>query len=63
MPDPECRAPKGVQTPWRKSIAVHMDVMVACDFFCKTVWTPLGKQMASVLTGRPPRQQKSFHVA
>jgi putative transposase len=27
-----------------------MNVMVACDFFCKTVWTPLGKHMAYVLT-------------
>ena len=29
MPDPERHAPKGVQTPWRKFIAVHMNVMVA----------------------------------
>jgi putative transposase len=50
LPDPDRRAPKGVQTPWRKFIAVHMNVMVACDFFCKTVWTPLGRQMAYVLT-------------
>jgi len=50
LPDPERHAPKGVQTPWRKFIAVHMNVMVACDFFCKTVWTPLGKHMAYVLT-------------
>ncbi|MFA6132858.1 MAG: integrase core domain-containing protein [Phycisphaerae bacterium] len=50
LPDPDRHAPKGVQTPWRKFIAVHMNVMVACDFFCKTVWTPLGKQMAYVLT-------------
>jgi putative transposase len=49
LPDPERHAPKGVQTPWRKFIAVHMNVMVACDFFCKTVWTPLGRQMAYVL--------------
>ena len=27
-----------------------MNVMVACDFFCKTVWTPLGKRTAYVLT-------------
>jgi putative transposase len=50
LPDPERHAPKGVQTPWRKFIAVHMNVMVACDFFCKTVWTPLGKHVAYVLT-------------
>jgi len=50
LPDPERHAPKGVQTPWRKFIAVHMNVMVATDFFCKTVWTPLGKHVAYVLT-------------
>ncbi len=50
LPDPERRAPKGVQTPWRKFIAMHMNVMVASDFFCKTVWTPLGKHLAYVLT-------------
>jgi putative transposase len=50
LPDPDRHAPKGVQTPWRKFIAIHMNVMVACDFFCKTVWTPLGKHVAYVLT-------------
>jgi putative transposase len=50
LPDPDRRAPAGVQTPWRKFLAIHMNVMVACDFFCKTVWTPLGRQMAYVLT-------------
>jgi putative transposase len=41
LPEPDRHAPEGVQKPWRKFIAVHMNVMVACDFFCKTVWTPL----------------------
>jgi len=50
LPDPERRAPQGVLAPWRKFIAMHMNVMVACDFFCKAVWTPLGKHMAYVLT-------------
>ena len=50
LPDPDRCAPKGVQTPWRKFIAMHMNVMVACDFFCKTLWTPMGKRMAYVLT-------------
>ncbi len=36
-------------TPWRKFIALHMNVMVASDFFCKTVWTPLGRKTAYVL--------------
>ena len=49
LPDPGRHAPKGVQTPWRKFIAIHMNVMVACDFFCKTLWTPMGKKTAFVL--------------
>jgi len=49
LPDPDRHAPKGVQTPWRKFIAIHMNVMVACDFFCKTIWTPLGRKTAYVL--------------
>ena len=28
---------------------VSLNVMVACDFFCKTVWTPMGKHVAYVL--------------
>ena len=36
LPDPGRHAPRGIQTPWRKFIAMHMNVMVACDFFCKT---------------------------
>ena len=39
-----------MQTPWRKFIAIHMNMMVACDLFCKTVWTPLGKHVGYVLT-------------
>ena len=50
LPDPDRCAPKGMQTPWRNFIAMHMNVMVACDFFCKTLWTPLGKRVAYVLT-------------
>ncbi len=49
LPDPHRHAPKGVQTPWRKFIAMHMNVMVACDFFSKTLLTPLGKRTAYVL--------------
>ena len=50
LPDPDRHAPKGVLTPWRKFIAIHMNVMVACDFFGKTIWTPLGKRTAYVLS-------------
>jgi len=48
-PDPDCRAPKGVSTPWRTFVDMHINTMVACDFFCKTLWTPLGKRMAHCL--------------
>jgi len=37
QPDPDRRAPKGVITPWRTFIDMHVNTMVACDFFCKTV--------------------------
>ena len=49
LPDPDRHAPKGVETPWRKFLKMHLNVMVACDFFCKTAWTPLGKRTAYVL--------------
>ncbi len=46
LPDPDRRAPKGVMTPWRTFVDMHMNTMVACDFFCKNVWTPFGKRVA-----------------
>ena len=46
LPDPDRRAPRGVLTPWRTFVAMHLNTMVACDYFCKTIWTPLGKRMA-----------------
>ncbi len=49
LSDPERRAPKGVMTTWRTFINAHMDSLVACDFFSKSVWTPLGKRMAFCL--------------
>jgi len=49
LPDPDRHAPAGVQTPWRKFIQIHVNVMVACDFFCKTILTPLGKKTSYVL--------------
>ena len=44
LPDPDRHAPKGVETRWRKFLAIHMNVMVACDFFCKSIFSPLGKK-------------------
>jgi putative transposase len=49
LPDPNRHAPKGVVTPWRTFVAGHMHSLVACDFFCKAIWTPFGKKMAYVL--------------
>ena len=49
LPGRERHAPRGVLTPWRTFIAAHANVMVACDFFCKTVWTPTGKHVAYAL--------------
>jgi putative transposase len=37
LPDPERRAPDGVPTPWRLFVDAHINTMVACDFFCKTI--------------------------
>ncbi len=37
QPDPDRRAPKGVMTPWRLFVDAHLNTMVACDLFCKSV--------------------------
>jgi len=49
LPDPQRHAPRSVVTPWCSFIAMHMNSLVACDFFCKMIWTPLGKQLAYAL--------------
>lgn len=28
---------------------LHVNTLVACDFFCKTIWTPFGKQQAYLM--------------
>ena len=35
--------------PWNVFLELHLNTMVACDFFCKSIWTPLGKQSGYVL--------------
>ena len=44
-PSPHRRA-RGPETPWRKFIRLHMNTIVACDFFTKSVITPLGTKLA-----------------
>ncbi len=39
----------GAETPWRKFIRLHMNTLVACDFFTKSVITPLGAKTAYCL--------------
>ncbi len=46
LPDLNRRAPKGVTTQWRTFVNMHVNTMVATDFFCKNIWTPLGKRVA-----------------
>ncbi len=48
-PDPHRRAHRVPDSPWRKFIELHMNTLVACDFFCKDVLTPLGKKTAYFL--------------
>ncbi|MEM6503832.1 MAG: integrase core domain-containing protein [Planctomycetota bacterium] len=49
MPDPSRHAPKGIATPWRTFVAAQANVIVAADFFCKTVWAPAGRKTAYIL--------------
>lgn len=35
--------------PWSAFLKLHMNTLVACDFFCQTIWTPLGCRQAFVL--------------
>jgi len=47
-PSPTRRA-KGGETTWRKFIRLHVDTLVACDFFTKSVITPIGVRTAYCL--------------
>lgn len=35
--------------PWDTFIKLHMNTLVACDFFTKAIWTPMGKRHAYFL--------------
>ncbi|HKQ49672.1 MAG TPA: integrase core domain-containing protein [Phycisphaerae bacterium] len=47
-PSPTRRS-RGEETVWRKFLRLHLETMVACDFFTKAVITPLGPKLAYVL--------------
>jgi len=47
-PSPTRRGKAG-ETTWQKFIRLHLDTLVACDFFTKSVITPLGVRMAYCL--------------
>ena len=44
-PSPHRRG-KAKETVWRKFIRLHLNTLVACDFFTKSVITPLGSRLA-----------------
>jgi putative transposase len=43
------RAGLHIETPWRKFIRLHMNTLVACDFFTQDIITPLGRKVAYCL--------------
>ena len=47
-PSPARRS-KGRETVWRKFIRLHVNTLVACDFFAKNVITPFGVRVAYCL--------------
>jgi len=49
FPRPVCGHGMGAETPWRKFLRLHMNTLVACDYFCKRVITPLGVKTAYCL--------------
>ena len=49
QPLPPDRTSRPDYQPWNVFLKLHLNTMVACDFFCKSIWTPLGKQSGYVL--------------
>jgi putative transposase len=60
LPDPDRRAPKGVITPWRTFVGMYLETLVACDFFCKSVWTLTGRHVAYCLMFIHVGSRKAF---
>ena len=48
-PDPDRSARRRPDSTWQNFLALHMNTIVACDFLCKTIWTPLGHKTAYLL--------------
>jgi putative transposase len=46
FPTSPSRGGKGDETVWRKFLRLHMNTLVACDFFTKEMITPLGVRVA-----------------
>ena len=49
FPAPTRRGGSAGETPWRKFIRLHLNTLVACDFFTKSVITPVGMRTAYCL--------------
>jgi len=49
FPPGRTRSGLHIETPWRKFIRLHMNTLVACDFFTSEIITPLGKKVAYCL--------------
>jgi len=49
-PDPDKDKPGNrSDTAWRAFVRLHINTIVACDFFCKNIWTVTGTQCAYCL--------------
>ncbi|MEO0476466.1 MAG: integrase core domain-containing protein, partial [Planctomycetota bacterium] len=43
------RSDRADYQPWDQFIKLHINTLVACDFFSKAIWTPFGKRQAFAL--------------
>lgn len=49
QPLPPDRTSRPDYQPWSVFLKLHLNTMVACDFFCKKIWTLFGNENAYVL--------------